>query len=144
MASNNIWKKAVDLIGEDAVRKLALHGLGVVDEAAIARFLDEHRKSNERLRQAAAASMSALGVTTYRLEIILRDGVPTVIATAPTGEEQELARIAAATVAEQWDPPEGWQRRIIAPDTVERDTTDVDIQAKEGATPPATPSGSPT
>lgn len=141
MGPNSIWMKAVDLVGEEALRKLKSHGLGVVDEAAIARFLDEQRKSNERLRQAAAASMNALGVTTYRLEIILRDGVPTVIATAPTGEEQELARIAAATVAEQWDPPEGWQRRIIAPDTADRDTTDVDIQAKSGDEPsPGSPS----
>lgn len=130
MPENDIWRRAVDLVGKLVLEKLALHGLVVVDRGALDRFLNEHRQSNDRLRAAAAASMKAVGLVSLRLEIVVRDGVPTVIATAPIGQERELARHAAAVIANEWDPPEGWARRKreSSPD---RDTNDVDVYAKD-------------
>ena len=130
--ANSIWKKAADLVGDDVIRKLARHGYSVVEVAAIDRFMSEHRKSNDRLREAAAASMRALGVVTVRLEMVDNDGTPTVIATAPMGKEQEMGRCAADPLAALWSPPAGWTPRREVP---ERDTTDVDIAAKEEEEP---------
>lgn len=55
---NEIWERAADLVGEDVLEKLALHGLVVLDQACLDKFLDEHRKSNDRIRAAANAAMS--------------------------------------------------------------------------------------
>jgi hypothetical protein len=132
MPGNDIWEKAVDLVGEEALRKLGRHGLVLADKGRIDKFLDEHRKSNDRLRAAAKASMEAVGLTTVRYEIVLgAGGGPVVIATFPNGDEEKACREAAEVLADTWSPPAGWKSRERV--TPLRDTKDVDVVAEEDA-----------
>lgn len=134
---NRIWKQAADLIGDDGervLRRLRMHGLHVVSLAEIDRFLDEHRKSNERLREAAGAAMRAVGLSTVRLELwIDGNGAMTLIATAPNGDEQRLARYAAHALADAWVPPDGaGEPRRPQDGDPPHDTNDVSVAADPG------------
>lgn len=104
----DIWNKGVELVGLEVLEKLGRHGLAVADRRSLDEFLEEQRKSNTRIRETAAAAMRAIGIDTYRLELVVVDGKPTIIATAPSGNEKDLAMVAASAIASAWSPPDGW------------------------------------
>lgn len=123
----DIWNKAVDVVGIEALEKLARHDLVVGDRAMLDRFVAEQKKSNDRIRETAAAAMRAIGIETMRVEIVYTDGNPVIIATAPAGDERELALTAARLLFDLWEPPEGWRRRDVPSAPHVGDTTDVPI-----------------
>lgn len=125
----SIWDRAVDLVGEEAMRRLHTHGFAVVGIPELDGFLDEHRKSHERTQEVAAATLRAVGRTSVRLEINTdRGGGTTIIATVPGGNEKEAVIQAAKVLASMWAPPEGWER--ISPGEDAYDTTEVPIAAQ--------------
>lgn len=94
-----IYEEVVALIGGEAVRKLYDAGYDVVDGERVAAFVEEHEKSNARLRETAAAAMRHAGVITVRAEITVVNGMATVIATHPAGDEHRMAKEIGKTLA---------------------------------------------
>ncbi len=90
MAENNIYQRIVDLIGVDALERLHRHGFTVSDDSLVATFVDEHRGSNARIRETAAATMRACGLMTTRVEYRHEEGRTQLIVTHPAGDEQGL------------------------------------------------------
>lgn len=131
---NEIFERAAAAIGADAVAELSEYGLYVIDAAALARYKLEQRKSNDRIRETAAATMKAAGVMTTRVEIEICDGLPRIIVTFPAGDEKAFAREVGRVMASLWqpdDPPEGM--RVVTPESAAAapwgDTTEVDTHA---------------
>jgi hypothetical protein len=121
--ATQIRNRAIDLVGVENVELLERHGLVPADRRGVESFLEEHRKSNQRIRETAAAAMRALDVDTFRLELAIQDGIPIVIATAPSGNEEDLARVAGNALVHAWVPPEGWTERAVHV----HDTNDVTV-----------------
>lgn len=131
-----IHQEVVALIGEEAASKLYEGGFSVVDAEQLAAFVDEHEQSNDRLREVAAEAMRSARVTTTRVEIKVVNGVPTIIATHPAGDEKRLVKDIAKLVSFFLGEKYG-ARPVKSPDTIEReeirDTNDVAV----AATPPS-------
>lgn len=137
-----IHADVVALIGDEAARKLYDAGYSVVDGEQVAAFIEEHEKSNARLRETAAAAMRHAGATTVRAEIAVVNGMVTVITTHPAGDEHRMAKEIGKTLAfflrGQRGPKDGPVRED---DDIEhermRDTNNVPFVA----TPPASGEG---
>lgn len=125
--AESIHNRAVDLIGEEAVLRLRAHGFEVCEPAALDRFLDEHRKSNARIREAAAATMRACEMMTARTEIEITAHGPRLVVTFPIGDEMAFARMVAEHLSDLWDAPEG--TRVAHEKTT--DTNNVEVRSTD-------------
>jgi hypothetical protein len=101
-----IATKVVDLIGPAALAKLQRHGFSMVSEAEVKRFLEEHKKSNARIRETAAAAMRAIGIHAVRVESEedARGGVRFIF-TAPSYDEPRMAETIVRELQARWYPP---------------------------------------
>ncbi len=127
--------KIIDLIGAAAYEKLTRHGFVVVETTLVEKFKREHKASNDRIRETAAAAMRAIGIDAARVEPVYgADGeVARLIFTAPSIDEGRFARSVGDFVKDALFPtgaPEGAKRS----DAPIYDTNDVGFH-----TPPASP-----
>lgn len=129
-----ITLKIIDLIGTDALEMLTRHGFVVAEWGLVEKFRREHKASNDRIRETAAAAMRAIGTDAARVEPIYGpDGeVTRLIFTTPSMNEPEFARIVGDFVKDALFP-------TVRPGTQRSDAPVYDSNAVAFHTPPASP-----